>query len=336
MQHQAKSDLADPIHDSFTPPLTSLSRDDSIMPHETSGWGMERAMPLNLQSGKNAKSKAYIVALHCSLGSGKQWSKLIDACGNQYHAIALDISGYSKNEPWHDPAPSSLDSEAAYLHQELKALPGPIHLVGHSFGGAIAFKLATSKRYVRCVRSLTLIEPVLPSILLEHEPDRPFYESFARESEHICTPIWLGDKERGLQQFLTFWNGHVCWENLSRNRKAAFIERVNKLVGDFSAVFGETGVTEAASRLSVPTLLFSGARSPRATQRIAKRLTSIIPGSRHIHLATAGHMLAITHSNDLDPQILQHIAAAESRMRLAVPLAAGTTSRDAPPLASGR
>ena len=334
MQHQAKSDLADPIHDSFTPPLTSLSRDDSIMPHETSGWGMERAMPLNLQSGKNAKSKAYIVALHCSLGSGKQWSKLIDACGNQYHAIALDISGYSKNEPWHDPAPSSLDSEAAYLHQELKALPGPIHLVGHSFGGAIAFKLATSKRYVRCVRSLTLIEPVLPSILLEHEPDRPFYESFARESERICTPIWLGDKERGLQQFLTFWNGHVCWENLSRDRKAAFIERVNKLVGDFSAVFGETGVTEAASRLSVPTLLFSGARSPRATQRIAKRLTSIIPGSRHIHLATAGHMLAITHSNDLDP--LQHIAAAESRMRLAMPLVAGTTSRDAPPQASGR
>jgi hypothetical protein len=39
MQHQAKSDLADPIHDSFTPPLTSLSRDGSIMPHETSGGG---------------------------------------------------------------------------------------------------------------------------------------------------------------------------------------------------------------------------------------------------------------------------------------------------------
>ena len=76
-------------------------------------------MPLNLQSGKSAKSKAYIVALHCSLGSGKQWSKLIDACGNQYHAIALDISGYGKNAPWHDPAPSSLDSEAAYLHQKL-------------------------------------------------------------------------------------------------------------------------------------------------------------------------------------------------------------------------
>ena len=42
MQHQAKSHLADPIHDSFTPPLTSLSRDDSIVPHETSGRGAWR------------------------------------------------------------------------------------------------------------------------------------------------------------------------------------------------------------------------------------------------------------------------------------------------------
>jgi len=163
-----------------------------------------------------------LLYLHGLTGWGR-WETYHLALGITNLVYAPQLPGWSDGQ-----IPPSLVSVADYARLMVRCLDGlgirQFDLVGHSFGGAIAFKLATSKRYVRCVRSLTLIEPVLPSILLEHEPDRPFYESFARESERICTPIWLGDKERGLQQFLTFWNGHVCWENLSRNRKAAFAE----------------------------------------------------------------------------------------------------------------
>lgn len=267
---------------------------------------------IHLQPPVNDNTTDNVVALHCSLGSGQQWTELIEACGNRYNAVAPDISGYGGNSPWLDPAPSTLEIEAEHISKILETLPGPIHLLGHSFGGAVAFKLATSGRYAHRVRSLTLIEPVLPSLLLERDDDRPLYELFVHECEYICSPIWEGQKELAVKRFLRFWNGAGYWERLSSNRKVNFLERANKLAGDFSAVFGEAGIGEAARRLTVPTLLFSGGASPLPMQQFVKRLVSIMPHARHIHLPAADHLLPITYASEINPSILQLIDVAHS------------------------
>ena len=35
-----------------------------------------------------------VIALHCSLGSGRQWAKLAETLGSRYQVIAPDIAGY--------------------------------------------------------------------------------------------------------------------------------------------------------------------------------------------------------------------------------------------------
>ncbi|WP_409363665.1 alpha/beta fold hydrolase [Bradyrhizobium sp. AUGA SZCCT0051] len=103
---------------------------------------------------------AAVVALHCSLGSGRQWTKLAGALSGTPF-MAPDISGYGVAACGRD-WPRTLDGEIARLEPWLAKATGPIHLVGHSYGGAIAFRLATASRYAQRIRSLTLIEPVLP------------------------------------------------------------------------------------------------------------------------------------------------------------------------------
>jgi pimeloyl-ACP methyl ester carboxylesterase len=267
---------------------------------------------MDLRPPINDNATDNVVALHCSLGSGQQWDKLIEACAGRYNAVAPDISGYGGNSPWLDPASSTLEIEAEHISEKLETLTGPIHLLGHSFGGAVAFKLATSGRYAHRVRSLTLIEPVLPSLLLEQDADRPLYELFVRECEYICSPIWSGEKELAVKRFLRFWNGSGYWERLSTDKKVAFLKRANKLAGDFSAVFGEAGIGEAARRLTVPTLMFSGGASPLPMQRFVKRLASIMPHAHHIHLPAADHLLPITYASEINPSILQLIDVAHS------------------------
>ena len=43
------------------------------------------------------EAKPKVIALHCSLGSGRQWTRLAEALGDGFEVIAPDLAGYGKN-----------------------------------------------------------------------------------------------------------------------------------------------------------------------------------------------------------------------------------------------
>jgi len=277
----------------------------------------------------NAREQSSVVALHCSLSSGRQWQPLIAALSHRHRVIAPDISGYGDAPlPMHEPA--TLASEVEALEQSLDSLTGPLHLVGHSYGGAIAFHIATASRFAVRVRSLTLIEPILPGILLDSAQDRHLYEHFAKLANRVCKALWNGDTPHALETFLTFWNGMEADARISPQARQRMDQHAHKLVTDFTAGFAETDVFSAARKLSLPVLLFSGGMSPFVTQRVVGRLASAVPNARAIHLPSAGHMLAITHAAELMPDIADHIADADERAERIARLAGREVQPDSP------
>lgn len=282
---------------------------------------MSYSVPLDTS---NAREQGCVVALHCSLSSGRQWQPLVAALSHRHQVIAPDISGYGETSlPMHEPA--TLSSEVDALAQELDSLPGPLHLVGHSYGGAIAFRIATASRFAARVRSLTLIEPILPGILLDSAQDRHLYERFAKLANRVCKSLWRGDTPHALDTFLSFWNGSEAAARVSPQARQRMERHAHKLATDFTAGFAEMGILDATRRLSLPVLLFSGGLSPYVTQRVVGRLASAIPNARAIHLPSAGHMLAITHAAELMPDIADHISDADDR--------AARITHSGPPLA---
>ncbi len=250
--------------------------------------------------------KACVIALHCSLGSGRQWSKLAQELGPGCLVIAPDIAGYGDNRNGPE-LPVTLGEEIAALGG-IDQATGPIHLVGHSYGGAIAFKMATTSPLADRVRSLTLIEPVLPTLLDEGDTDR---EQFARLAREVSADLWNRQPVRAIERFLTFWSGSAPPEELPPDAKARLIERAEKVAFDFTAAFDELSVAAAAACIRVPTLLMSAGQSPRLTQRIVERLAAIIPDAETRHVLTAGHMLPITHARLVNPEIVAHIVRAD-------------------------
>src|SRR5258708_33794417 len=105
--------------------------------------------------------------------------------------IGADISGYGDN-PGPLILPTSLAEEVELLGDRLREANGPIHLVGHSYGGAVAFKIATDSPFASRVRSLTLIEPVLPTILLDNAKDRRLHERFVDVAHAFYEDLWNG------------------------------------------------------------------------------------------------------------------------------------------------
>jgi pimeloyl-ACP methyl ester carboxylesterase len=273
--------------------------------------------------------KSTVVALHCSLGSGRQWSKLADELGRSRQFIAPDISGYGTNTCALD-LPLTLAEEVRCVSDHLNDATGPIHLVGHSYGGAIAFKIATDSAFAHRVRSLTLIEPVLPTLLRETASDRRLHARFAQLARDVSEDLWNGSVLEAIDKFIEFWNGSAPQDPLPASTRLRMIERADKLAFDFTAALSEENVTIAATSLRVPTLLFSGGTSPYFTQRIVRRLAAIVEGAESSHLPYAGHMLALSHASTINPQIIRHIARADELAGL--PLALSPIENQQPPL----
>ena len=278
------------------------------------------------------RDKDCVVALHCSLGSGRQWKALADELGPSRPFFAPDISGYGSNACALD-LPLTLAEEVRALSGTLNDAEGPIHLVGHSYGGAIAFRIATASPFAHRVRSLTLIEPVLPTLLCGSDADRRLYQRFAQVAREVSEDLWNGSVLEAIDRFIEFWNGSGPQDPVPASARLRMIERADKLAFDFKAVFAEENVATAAASLSVPTLLFSGGLSPYLTQRIVQRLGAIVDGAEIQHLPSAGHMLPLTHASSVNRAITRHIARADELA--AVPLAVEAALAEAVSLAQG-
>jgi pimeloyl-ACP methyl ester carboxylesterase len=146
-------------------------------------------MKILTQAPSESSIASSVIALHCSLGSGHQWSRLAEELTGKHQVITPDISGYGSNDVGRFLLPTTMAEEVDLLSDRLGEAVGPIHLVGHSYGGALAFKIATDSPLAGRVRSLTLIEPVLPTILMESESDRRLYEQFVCLAQVVCKDL---------------------------------------------------------------------------------------------------------------------------------------------------
>ena len=123
-------------------------------------------MNILTQASSQQRGGSCVVALHCSLGSGRQWTKLAAALGPDTKLIAPDLAGYGNNPRAFD-LPTTLSAEVESLSEHLRDATGPIHLVD----GRAAFKLhaARSRRPGRGY-SPALLLPIEPPLQCEARP----------------------------------------------------------------------------------------------------------------------------------------------------------------------
>jgi pimeloyl-ACP methyl ester carboxylesterase len=85
-------------------------------------------------------SGAPVVLLHAGAGSGKQWLKTARLLEARFQVIAPDLWGFGGTEKWSGEHELTHDDQALLVVGVIEHLcKEPVHIVGHSYGGATAY-----------------------------------------------------------------------------------------------------------------------------------------------------------------------------------------------------
>jgi pimeloyl-ACP methyl ester carboxylesterase len=147
-----------------------------------------------------------VIALHCSGASGRQWRGLAAMLSPRAHFIAPDLKAHHAGNS--DGLPHTLMNEAAPIVGMIEASASPVHLVGHSYGGAVALRAALERP--NHVASLTLYEPTAFSLLRSLGPaGRALHDDIAVLASRVSHQVSEGRHGEAMRGFYDYWQGEA-------------------------------------------------------------------------------------------------------------------------------
>lgn len=250
-------------------------------------------------------SGADVALLHAGGSSGAQWTEIAGTLSAAYRLIAPDLLGMGVTEPWPVKGGLTHDLQADLVAAVQQAEgAAPAHIIGHSYGGATAVRLAL--RYPGLVRSLLLFEPVITPLL--REVGDPLWEAATRIGRVFVESVEAGQPERGWEAFIDARNRSGTWSAMADQRKARFLANSAQIVEGFLSNWNNpTRLTDCRSLRMATTIVCSEQAIPE-DRRLTAILHEAIPGSRYVTLAGVGHMAPLTHPDVVTRVIDEHLA----------------------------
>lgn len=242
---------------------------------------------------------------HCSAASHKEWAPLIEVLAEHWHVLAPDFIGYGQTGPWPAEKPFSIDADVEALLAVAETAEAPLHLVGHSYGAALALEAARALKDK--VKSLTLVEPV--SFHLLRLEDLPEWQDVEKLGVAVLDPVAKGDDKKAAGAFMSYWLGRWRWWIAPESFKSAIATTIPKVALEFSIALDANSTTMDYAEITAPTLLIMGSKTPPPTRAVTELLSKTLPNVELKTLKGAGHMSPFTHPGKLNRMILDHLTA---------------------------
>jgi pimeloyl-ACP methyl ester carboxylesterase len=250
-----------------------------------------------------------VVLIHSSVSGNRQWRALGAALSDRYRVLAPNLFGYGATTAWPSAMPQSLYAQAMLIVALCAGLSGTIHLVGHSFGGAVALKAA--ELLGARVGRLVLLEPNPFHLLRQAGRTRALEEALALRDHVKCFGA-LGDWRRAAERFADYWLGNGAWAAMPENRRAAFAASLPPNVHEWDALMGEVTPVERWRDLGVETLLVCDPHTRPPTREVADILLRACPRWTLHTLCSAGHMAPLTRPDLVNPLVGEFLDKSEA------------------------
>lgn len=250
-----------------------------------------------------------IVLVPGSCSTGAAWRPVITHWNNQFRCVTTSLLGYGRTAERRTAADADISHEAEVVESVVARTGGPVHLVGHSFGGLTALAVAIRNRVQ--LLSLAIIEAPAPEVL-RRTGDYQHYRSFREMSD-----AYIGAFEAGntgaIALMIDFYGGlgtFAAWPERVRDY-ACQTTAVNIL--DWRTAYGVPLSAATLATVEVPTLVLCGGASHPAIRRANERVAEGIANASRATLAGAAHFMISTHPKEVAGMIAGHVAGVETQ-----------------------
>jgi len=261
------------------------------------------------ERGPSSERGPTLVLVPGSCSTGAAWRPIIGHWQDRYRCVTTSLLGYGRTAERRTSATADMAYEAEMLETVVQRAGGPVHLIGHSFGGTTALAVALRGRVP--VLSLTVIEPPIPE-LLRHAGEHGHYASF-RDMTDAYFAAFRGGDQAAIESMIDFYCGagtFAGWPQKVRDYAVATTP-VNLL--DWICGYSFHLTRNCLAKVHVPTLVMRGANSHPAMKRATELLTESLPDSRLATVDGAAHFMISTHAAAVADRIERHVACADAR-----------------------
>jgi len=248
-----------------------------------------------------------LLFVHGSLCDYRYWNGQAAALSKDFLCVSVSLSHYWPVDDSSFHGNFSWQAHVDELAEFITAMNlGPVHLVGHSRGGCVAFHLA--RAYPHLVKTLTLADPGGP-LQIDGMVDAALPPATEALRAKVAAMIEGGDIEAGLEMFVDSVSMPGIWRRSTPAFRTMALDNAATLPKQFRDPL-PAYTRAAAGQLRCRTLLIAGEKSPRMYRNNVDRLVEWIAQADRQTIAGASHGMTFTHAAAFNRLLLGFLSAA--------------------------
>lgn len=250
-----------------------------------------------------------IVFVHGGLQDYRMWKTHLGVFAKRYRVIAYSRRNHFPNAVSGEGTPDvAADIHGEDLAALVKALGlSRVHVVAHSAGAHTALFFAAN--HPELVRTLVVNEPNATGLLKTAPDGAEIMKEFGGRFAPAREAFRKGDLEGGLRLFADAVGGPGTYDRRSEEERRMMSDNALAHVADATTSRPRPDFTcEMAQRITAPTLLLNGARSPAFFHRIVDELEHCLAKRERITIPGASHNVPGENPQGYDEAVLAFLA----------------------------
>ncbi len=238
-----------------------------------------------------------VVFLHSGVGSAGEWKQVFSLWPEGYRLVAIDAYRDGTGER------RSLDDYADQVYAVAEHVGASVCLVGFSWGGATALRVAAATPEL--VDSLAVVEPEAYGLLRTQDADA--YAQICGLRDRWRAHVRAGRWYEAFEEFVDFYNGPGSFARWPPTRREAFLA-VQQTRGDlWDVLFDDLLTLDSLATVTAPVHIVEGTQTSAVDHAICDVVRRHVPHAQHTLIEGAGHMMPLTHPEPLTRALLTGI-----------------------------